>query len=990
MPELPSGTVTFLFSDIEGSTRLLQRLSSDYARVLGEHQALLRAAWATHGGVEVDTQGDSFFVTFPSAPQAVAAAAQVTHALADHPWPEGASVRVRIGLHTGTPALAGNNYIGLDVHRAARIAASGHGGQVLLSAATRALAEPELPADTILRDLGEFRLKDLQRPEHVFQLVLDGLPSDFPPLKTLDRTHHNLPIQPTPLLGRAREIDDLTILLRRDDVRLVTLTGPGGTGKTRLGQQVAAELAEAFQDGVWFVRLSRLVDPNLVLPTIAQALGLQDLGSRPLEEVLREHLRDRHVLLLLDNFEQLTASVPQVGTLLEASAQLKLLVTSRVPLHLRGEKEYPVAPLALPPALAQPPSTARSQPTPPKPQPSPTRPTGQDAVERLTQYAAVTLFIQRALDVKPDFAVTNVNAPAVAEICARLDGLPLAIELAAARIKLLPPQQLLKRLERRLPLLTGGAQDLETRQQTMRATLAWSEGLLSPEERILFRRLAVFMGGCTLEAAEVICAAPEGAEPLASDLLDGLGQLVDQSLVQQREEDEEARFGLLQVVREYALEKLEASGEGEALRHAHAAYYLHLAEESVPQLTRKDQHTWLQRLESEHDNLRAALGWGLEQGAAETFGRLCAALAPFWETRGHWNEKQQWLGRALSLGEALPVRQRAQLLREAGHVAVLQSDYAAAATWLEESLALFRSMDERVGAGWVLKDLAALAHIEEQFERAEHLYEEGLALLQEASDRKHMSDLLQGQASLSEARGKYPAARNLFERALALALSLGDTHDIAACRAGLGRLALMEGDLVAAEKLLQGAFAMQEQLNDTNCSAISLRDLGLLALERGDAATAQELFGESLSRFQEIGKRRGIAEALAGLGAARIIAGDLQGADEVNAESLRIEHLLANRRRTAACLDGLAEVALARGQPERAARLQGAAAQVLSELPATPLLPSLAARREQVTLNARQLLGEEAWSAAYASGQALSREEAIAEALGERGEGVDA
>jgi class 3 adenylate cyclase len=343
MPELPTGTVTFLFSDIEGSTRLLQQLGPDYARVLGEHQALLREGWVAHKGVEIDTEGDSFFVAFPSAPQAVAAAAAATRGLAAHPWPEGASVRVRIGLHTGAPALAGHSYVGLDVHRAARIAAAGHGGQVLLSEATWVLAEPELPEGAILRDLGEFRLKDLQRPEQIYQLVLDGLPSDFPPLKTLDRARHNLPVQPTPLLGRAREIGELTALLRRDDVRLVTLTGTGGTGKTRLGQQVAAELAEMFPEGVWFVRLSRLVDPELVVPTIAQALGLQDQGSRPLAELLREYVHDRHLLLLLDNFEQLTAAVPQVGTLLEASSQLKLLVTSRVPLHLRGEKEYPVA-----------------------------------------------------------------------------------------------------------------------------------------------------------------------------------------------------------------------------------------------------------------------------------------------------------------------------------------------------------------------------------------------------------------------------------------------------------------------------------------------------------------------------------------------------------------------------------------------------------------------------------------------------------------------
>ena len=392
-----------------------------------------------------------------------------------------------MGLHTGTPQLVGDHYVGLDVHRAARIAAAGHGGQVLLSQTTRDLAAHALPPGVTLHDLGAHRLKDLHEPEPLFQLVLPGLPDDFPPLKTLDTHRHNLPLQPTPLLGRQEQVAELAALLRRDDVRLVTLTGPGGIGKTRLGVQVAAELVEAFPDGVWLVRLSRLTDPALVLPTIAQTLGLKEQGSHSMAELLRAHLADKRLVLLLDNFEQVVAAAPEVAELLAASPGLTVLATSRVPLHLRGEREYALGPLPLP------------------------DPGHLPTASGLAQYAAVALFIERAQQTKPDFAVTAANAPAIAAICARLGGLPLAIELAAARVRVLPPEALLARLSAQLSaqlqLLTGGARDLEVRQQTMRAAIAWSEDLLAPAERVLFRRLAVFVGGSTLEAAEAVCAA---------------------------------------------------------------------------------------------------------------------------------------------------------------------------------------------------------------------------------------------------------------------------------------------------------------------------------------------------------------------------------------------------------------------------------------------------------------------------------------------------
>jgi predicted ATPase/class 3 adenylate cyclase len=504
----PSGTVTFLFTDIEGSTRLWEEQPEAMREALARHDALLRDAINAHGGVVFKTMGDQFCAAFTTAPAALAAAlaaqrdlsgegAPLVGALPDtglmgalpgtEGHPRGVPLRVRMALHTGAAEAREGDYLGPPLNRVARLLEAGHGGQVLLSQSTFDLARDHLPEGVSLRDLGEHRLRDLARPERIFQPVAPDLPADFPPLSTLDARPHNLPAQVTPLIGREKEVAAGQHVLRQEAVRLVTLTGAGGTGKTRLGLQVAAELLDQFSAGVFFVALAPISDPGLVASAIAQTLGVRELGGTPLLESLKAHLRDQQLLLLLDNFEHLLAAAPLVAELLAAAPRLKVLLTSRAVLHLRGEKEFPVPPLALP-------------------DPKHLPPVGADLVSALSQYAAVELFIQRALDVKPEFVVTNENAPAVAEICVRLDGLPLAIELAAARIKLFPPEALLARLGSRLTLLTGGARDLPARQRTLRDAIAWSYDLLGESEQRLFRRLAVFVGGCTPEAAEAVCA----------------------------------------------------------------------------------------------------------------------------------------------------------------------------------------------------------------------------------------------------------------------------------------------------------------------------------------------------------------------------------------------------------------------------------------------------------------------------------------------------
>ncbi len=819
---LPVGTVTFLFTDMEHSTALLQALGERYVTVLSEQRVLLRGAFAAHGGLEVDTQGDAFFIAFGRAEDAVAAAAAGQRAVAAHTWPAGASVRVRMGLHTGTPMVSGGGYVGLDVHRAARIAAAGHGGQILLSSATRALVERDLPTGAALRDLGEHRLKDLRQPERLSQLNLPDLPTDFGPLKTLDQLSHNLPVQPTPLFGREREVADVEALFGQPDVRLLTLTGPGGIGKTRLALQVAAELGERFADGVFFIDLSAIADPALVAATIARVLRLRELGERPLNESLCLHLAGRHVLLVLDNFEQVVPAASLVAELLSACPSLHLLVTSREVLRLQSEHEYPVPPLALP-NLTTPPG----------------RGTPADLVA-VTQSPAATLFVERARAARPDFRLSEANVRAVAEICARLDGLPLAIELAAARVKLMTPQAMLPRLSRRLMLLTDGPRDLPTRQRTLRDTIAWSDDLLTENERLMFRRLAIFAGGWTLEAVEGVCPIGRG---LTGSVLDGLASLVDKSLVREHEEnDGETRFSMLETIREYAIERLEASGEGDVLRAEHAAYYVALAERAEPALTGPDQSEWLTRLEREHGNFRAALAWARESGNGALGLRLAVAIWRFWYTHGHVSEGLGWLETMLVMapeddgeddGEdaaedvVAGAARRARGLYGAATLANIQGDDNHASEFFERSLALSRDIGDNAAAAGALNALGVL--------------------------------VLQG--------GDVDRAITYFEESLALSRAVGDAWAVGRALVSLGQSAYVRGDHARATSYLRECLDLMRREGSQSYSAVALINLGHVMRAQGRHDRALALYREALDLSQGLGDRLRMARSLDGIAA---------------------------------------------------------------------------------------------------------------------------
>ncbi|MDQ6885618.1 MAG: adenylate/guanylate cyclase domain-containing protein, partial [Candidatus Dormibacteraeota bacterium] len=601
MSDLPTGTVTFLFTDIQGSTRLIQELGEGYAAVHTQHNELLRTAIEQHRGHELRTEGDSFFAVFPSAVDAVCAAAAGQRALEDQSWPAGVRLRVRMGLHTGEATVMGHDYVGLDVHRGARVAGAAHGGQVLVSEATRTLVEHALPQGMYLRDLGQHRLKDLARPERLYQLVAPGLPADFAQLRTLEATPNNLPTQLTSFIGRDDQVRQAKELLLK--AHLVTLTGPGGTGKTRLSLQIAADLLGSFADGVYFVPLSAVRDPELVPSAIAQALAIPVTGSQAPMDRLLDDLKGKRTLLVLDNFEQVLEAGPALAQLLRASEPLRILVSSRAVLHLYGEQEFPVPPLQLPDPKALPP------------------------LDVLSQYESVRLFIERAVAVKPDFRATDENAPAMAAICERLDGLPLAIELAAARTKLFSPPALLARLDKTLMALGSSARDLPGRQQTLRAAIAWSYDLLDQHAQRLFARFSVFARGGALDQADAICGPDE---EIGGPLEDRLDQLADQSLLRRLPELDAPRYLMLQTIREYAAERLNEGGERATIHDRHAGAFLVLAERAQADIFGPNQKAWLDQLEREHDNLRAALDWCVGRGDARTAMCLGASLWRFW------------------------------------------------------------------------------------------------------------------------------------------------------------------------------------------------------------------------------------------------------------------------------------------------------------------------------------------------------------------------
>jgi predicted ATPase/class 3 adenylate cyclase len=792
MAELPTGTVTFLFTDIEGSTKLLHELGEEYAEVLAEHRRILRAAFEEHSGVEVDTQGDAFFVAFERASDAVASAATAQRELAAGP------IRVRMGIHTGEPLRTDEGYVGMDIHRAARIAAAGHGGQILVSQTARELVAADLPAELALHDLGQHRLKDLSAPQHIFQLVGHGLEREFPALSTLASRPTNLPPQPTRLIGREHELAEVAQLLKRPDVRLLTVTGPGGAGKTRLVLQAAADLLDHFADGVFWVSLAEVRETRLVVPTIAEALGVRESGGVSVEDALERFVRERDLLLVLDNFEHLLDAAPQVHQLVLEARALTAISSSRAPLRVSGELEYPIP--------------------------------------ELSEEFAVALFAERARAIKPDFRL-NGDAEAVEAICRRLDRLPLAIELAAARAKLLSPVSLLERLEQSLPVLTVGARDLPDRQRTLRDTIRWSYQLLDESEQRLFSRLALFVGGFSLAAAERVCDAD----------LDVLGSLVEKNLVRERE----GRFRMLETIREFARERLDESGEIRRTGRRHIEYFLELTGAGGSE-AQAETSEWLERLDRELDNLRAALNLARDLDFPELELRLATALAGYWEYRGFLQEGLERIQEALDRDPEAPVETRGEALNRGSLIALRQGDHATARRMAEEMNRLYAESDDELGVAAATNKLGVIASAEGQYDDARVLLQQANSMFARLSEDAGLGTTFHNLGLLAMNEGDFESARVSLESGLSLAKEVGQEWRIANSVCDLGFANLGAGRLDEARERFQDAYSRAARMGWTENTAYCLVGFSALALAADDPETAGSLLGQVDRLLEEI------------------------------------------------------------------------------------------------------------------------------------------
>jgi len=988
MAQHPTGTVTLLFTDVEGSTRLLQSYEQHYPAILTAQRAILRAAAGRYGGHEVDARGEEAFVVFPRARDALAAALTAQRELLRYDWPAGAPVRVRMALHTGEPALSEGGYVGVDVHRAARICDAGWGGQILVSEATRSLVVSDLPPGVMLIDLGEHRLKDLIAPVRLHQVVAPDLGAEFPPPRSLATLPNNLPIELTSFVGRERELAAVTAQIR--GARLLTLTGPGGGGKTRLAVHVAAEVLDDFPDGVWLVELASLAEGGLVPQAIAAALGMREQPSRPLLQAVTEYLQSRMLLIVLDNCEHLAASSAQViETILRSCPRVSILATSREPIGAAGETIWPVPPLATP----DPQQTAD--------------------IPALQQVESVRLFVERAEGVARTFALGPHNAAAVAQICRRLDGIPLAIELAAARVKVLSVEEIAARLDDRFRLLTGGSRTAMPRHRTLRATMDWSHDLLSGQERTLFRRLAVFAGSFTLPAAEVVCAG-DGVEQ--ADLLDVLTRLVDRSLVMVETRGDATRYRLLETVRQYAQEHLLASGETPLARARHRDWYLQLVEQAEEELHGPQQRTWFDLLEAEHDNLRAAMEWSAADpaGAGQAL-RIAGALWWFWFVRGYLTEGRERLERALAADDVRSAA-RAKALTGTGSFASLQGNYEPAVRFADEGVAIYREIGSE-------RDLAVSVAVAGYVYARSGNHDAAMARCSEAVEAARRSQYLWGLAfalyllgEIALFFGDYRRARVSLEESLVCNRTQGDGWITGIAQLSLAMVARQQGDFAFAEELCRGSLALFQDLNDTWGVATALRTsalvhhtagrydqaaaelqeslkmyrqlgdragvafvvrgLALVALRQGQMDRAAQLGTESLDLYRALGDLRGMADTLQTLGLVARGQGDYARAAESWQQSLDLFWQAGDRLGTVQCLRLLAEIAVAQGAFPRAARLFGALKGVAAAFEIDPTRH----RRDDYDRFVREVrarLPAEEFAHALHAGRAMTPQEAV-------------
>ena len=908
---LPAGTVTMVFTDIEGSTALLQSLGDRYPEVLADHNRLIRDAFAQHEAFERGSAGDGLYFVFASAREAVQAAVDAQLALAGYPWPDAARVRDRMGIHTGEPRNATEGYVGIDVHRAARICSAGHGGQILVSQTTRDLVAEELRPPLAMIDLGAHRLRSLDGPaQRIYQVTGPGLTRDFPPPRTGDAPRNNVPLEVTSFVGRDHEIEQATRML--DQSSLLTLTGPGGVGKTRIGLRLARTLLERFEDGTWIVECGSLSDPSFLLPAVVSTIGLPDPAGRSLLSTIIDQLKGKRLLLVLDDCDPVLAAAAELAEgIVRACSSVRIVVTSREALGVAGEAILPIASLASPD----------------------TGPT--ITADELGSIDACRLFIERAQSVQPAFELTDQNARSVAQLCRRLDGMPLAIELAAARVRTLPVEQVATRLDDRFRLLTGGSRTSVARHQTLRATIDWSYDLLTESERAVLRRLSVFAAGASLEAAESVCAG----DPVdGMDVLDLLGRLVEKSLVFTDPTSSEAHFRLLETVREYARGRLVEAEEADPTLRRHRDLFLALVDKASPAFFHGPEPVdWLRRLDDDHEDVRAALEWSLDQpGEARSGLRIAAGLWRYWEIRGHLTEGRGWLERMLqAVGAEISVL-RADALTGAANLAFMQGDLRAAASYQTASLELQREIRDPQGVEYAANNLA--------------------------------NTWIQ--------LGDNVRARELYEETLSIARELGDVRGEAFVSINLADLAARQGDLAAAQSLEEEILASIRRLGDRWMEAFAVDAFARTAHRAGQHERARTLHIEALAILEELGDRRGVARVLTQLAELALTTGDGDRARGLLRQSLAIRQELGDMPGLASAMESLA-AALAPEDPEAAARLDGAATSLRDSIRAI-IPPRIAAAHDQRLADLEARLGSDRFEAARREGRLMTPNEALA------------
>ena len=890
----PNGNVIFLFTDIEGSTRLSQDFPESLPSALKRHNEILNEVVESFNGFVFKKIGDAFCCAFEDASDAVCASVEIQKRLKNEKWND-AVIKVRIGIHSGTAEWNGHDYMGyITLARAARVMSAAYGEQILISndayvlylegiktlsekgSDINTLSPESSEADEIsFRDLGERRLKDVIQPIRLYQIACPGLREDFPPLKTLDARPNNLPIQLTNFIGREDEIKSVKELLKAN--RLLTIFGTGGAGKTRLSLQTGADLIDDFANGVWFLELAAISDPDYVPIALMNIFGLKEEMNIEPERTLTDYLKNKEILIILDNCEHLIEACAEVSAkLLSACPGLKIIATSRESLNIPGERLFTIPPL--------------TQPDPKK----------NNTPDQLTQYESVRLFVERAIAVNPKFRVNNRNAHAIAGICSSLDGIPLAIELAAARIKILSPEKIFERLDDMFNLLTGGVRTAMPRQQTLKALIDWSYDLLTKKEKTLWSRLAVFSCVFTLEAAEEICSDEFIKK---NDILDLITALCEKSIVIYDESKE--RYKLLDSIRQYGREKLQTDNR---IFSKHLDYFLKLSQSAKPELKGTNLKEWLDLLEADHNNFISAIEWGIRNEEAEKGAIVAYGIGKFWEIRGQYSTGMKVLESILKKHDRLSKNTKANILNLSGNLNRYQGNYENAGRYFEESLALFRDIEDVMGISTTVNNLGNLAYTQGKFDTAKKFFEESMAIKKEIGDKMGVAGSMNNLGGVAFSTGKYEEARMYYEDSLAIRKEIGDKHGVSASLNNLGGLELYRGNFEKARKYFEESLDIKREIGDKKGIAASLGNVGSVAKTQGDFELTKKIYEESLAVFREIGDKQGIANFLNNLGDLVSLQKDYEQSIKYYEESLAIFRDIGDKQGIATSLSNLGKV----------------------------------------------------------------------------------